>query len=121
MAKDKGMLSAEEKIIQGLKGFADALEKDEDLAKRFTCRKVVLNLEPLPYLPDSVKEVRKTLGLSQALFAKFIGVSASTVQSWERGEREPSLIACRFMDEIMNDPKLFRKRFTDLASPAGAH
>lgn len=121
MTKDKGILSAEEKIIQGLKGFADALERGEDLTKRFTCRKVVLDLEPISYSPDSVREARKTLGLSQALFAKFLGASKSAVQAWEQGDRKPSPIACRFMDEIMNDPQLFRRRFTDLASPAGAH
>ncbi|MBN2291276.1 MAG: helix-turn-helix domain-containing protein [Pirellulales bacterium] len=110
----------EEKIIRGLKGFADALESGEDLAERFTCRKVVLNLEPVSYSPDSVKKTRETLGLSQALFAKFIGASKNAVQAWERGDREPSPIACRFMDEIMNNPQLFRRRFADLATPTGA-
>lgn len=120
MAKDKESLSAEEKIIQGLKDFADALESDDNLTERFTCRKVVLNLEPLSCSPDNVKKARETLGLSQALFAKFIGASRSAVQSWERGDREPSPIACRFMDEIMNNPQLFRRRFADLATPVGA-
>ena len=120
MTKDKGTLSAEEKIIQGLKGFAGALESGEDPTEHFTCRKVVLNLEPLSYSPDNVKKTRKTLGLSQALFAKFIGASRSAVQAWERGDREPSPIACRFMDEITSNPQLFRKRFADLATPVGA-
>ena len=120
MTKDKGTPSAEEKIIQGLKGFADVLESGDDLTERFTCRNVVLNLEPLSYSPGNVKKARETLGLSQALFAKFIGASRSSVQAWERGDREPSPMACRFMDEIMNNPKLFRRRFTDLATPVGA-
>jgi putative transcriptional regulator len=120
MPKTKKTLSAEDKIIQGLRGFADAMENGENLSKRFTCRKVVLDLEPIAYTSDMVKKVRESLGVSQALFAKFIGVSLSSVHAWERGDREPSPMACRFMDEIMNDPKAFQKRFIDLATPVGS-
>lgn len=113
-------LSAEEKIIQGLESFADALESGEDITERFTCRKVVLDLAPISYSPAMVKEARSKLGVSQALFAQFIGASLSSVRAWEQGDREPSQVACRFMDEIVNDPETFRKRFLQLASPAGS-
>lgn len=113
-------LTAEEKIIKGLENFADALESDADLTKRFTCRKVRLNLEPFTYTPAMVKAVRSQLRVSQALFAKFLGASKSLVQAWERGDRDPNPMACRFMDEIAKNPELFRKRFLSLAKPAGA-
>ena len=106
--------TAEERIIDGLERFADALESGDDITERFTCRKVVLNLEPTPYGPKLVKETRRKLGVSQALFAQFIGVSASAVQGWERGERQPQHIACRFMDEIRLDPAYWRERFLQL-------
>ena len=112
--------SAEEKITQGLEQFADALEKGEDVTERFTCRKVVLNLEPAQYGPELVKEARSKLGLSQALFAQFLGVSASSVQAWERGEKTPKDIACRFMDEIRRDPNYWKKRFLEIAEPRTA-
>lgn len=112
-------LTSEEKIIQGLEGFASALESGEDITKKFTCRKVILNLQPVEYTPVMVKKVRKTLGISQTLFAQFLGVSTSAVQKWERNEREVPSVACRFMDEILQDPILFRKRFLALATPAG--
>jgi len=113
-------LSAEEKIIQGLESFADALGSGEDITKRFTCRKVVLDLAPINYSPEMVKKARNTLGVSQALFAQFLGASLSSVKAWEQGDREPSQVACRFMDEIINDPGAFRKRFLQLATPTGS-
>ena len=112
--------SAEEKIIQGLEQFADALEGGEDVTKRFTCRKVVLNLEPTDYSPELTRDTRSKLGLSQALFAQFIGVSASSVQAWEQGEKTPKNIACRFMDEIRRDPAYWKKRFLEMAEPRTA-
>ena len=119
MAGRTNKLSAEEKIIDGLERFADALESGADVTERFTCRKVILNLEPVEYTPDMVKTVRNTLGVSQSLFAQFLGVSTSAVQKWERGERDVPPVAGRFMDEITNAPDRFRKRFLSLATPAG--
>jgi putative transcriptional regulator len=114
MRKTKPTL--ERRLIEGLENFADALEQGVDLTERFTCRKVVLNLIPTPYDPNLVKETRKILGASQVIFAHFLGVSPSIVQKWERGERSPSKMACRFMDEIRHDPALSRQRFRDLIS-----
>ena len=39
--------------------------------------------------PDDVRRIRKDLGLSQSEFALLIGVSASTLQNWEQGRRQP--------------------------------
>lgn len=39
--------------------------------------------------PDDVRRIRKGLGLSQSEFALLIGVSASTLQNWEQGRRQP--------------------------------
>jgi putative transcriptional regulator len=109
--------SAEQRIVQGLERFADALESGEDIATRFTCRKVVLNLEPTEYTPALVKDARVKLGVSQPLFAQFLGVSAGAVQAWERGEKAPKNIACRFMDEIRRNPTYWRERFLEMAEP----
>ena len=112
--------SAEERIVQGLERFADALESGEDIRTRFTCRKIVLNLEPTQYTPALVRDARRKLGMSQALFAQFIGVSVGAVQAWERGEKKPKDIACRFMDEIRRNPAYWRERFLEFAEPKAA-
>jgi putative transcriptional regulator len=37
-----------------------------------------------------VADVRKRAGLSQAEFARLMGVSVRTLQEWEQGRRSPS-------------------------------
>ena len=43
------------RIIEGLREFTEALERNEPIAERFTCRTVVLDLLPMPYDPKAVK------------------------------------------------------------------
>ena len=38
----------------------------------------------------NVATIRETTGLSQAHFAKLLGVSVRTLQDWEQGRRAPS-------------------------------
>jgi putative transcriptional regulator len=109
--------SVEQQIVEGLESFADALERGDDIAERFTCHKVVLDLHPTAYSPELVKKTRQSLGLSQALFARFLGVSLSTVHAWEQGEKPPQPIACRFMDEIRNEPKWWKERLRQSLRP----
>ena len=37
-----------------------------------------------------VVAMRATMGLSQRVFAKLVGVSVKTLQNWEQGRRQPS-------------------------------
>jgi putative transcriptional regulator len=98
------------RIIERLEGFKNALKSGQKISGRFTYRKVVLDLEPTPYGPEQVKQTRELLNASQALFAKFLGVSASTVRAWEHGTNLPSAMACRFLDEIRRDPQHWIER-----------
>jgi putative transcriptional regulator len=98
------------RIIERLEGFRDVLQSGQKLSERFTCRKVILDLEPTQYGPEQVKQTRELLNASQALFAKFLGVSVSTVRSWEHGTNVPSAMARRFLDEIRRDPQHWLRR-----------
>ncbi len=120
MAKNNSGDSLGSKISRRLKGFVDAGESGEDVSKRFTCRTIRLQLEPQQYNPDLVKKTRKLLGASQAIFAQFLGVSASAVQDWEQGEKPPKGSACRLMDEIRRDPEYWLKRLRELSTPVSA-
>lgn len=102
-------------IIDGLQEFADALDSGEPISEKFTCHKMVLNLEPTPYDPELVKATRKVLNVSQSVFARFLGVSTSAVQAWERGENPVTGAAGRLMDEIRENPRYFRKRLMSMA------
>jgi putative transcriptional regulator len=106
-----------ERVIDSLTDFAEALESGEDIPKKFSCRKVVLDLSPTPYSAELVVETRKVLQASQAVFARFLGVATRTVSSWEQGIREPDKLACRFMDEIRNDPEHWKNRLKELIRP----
>ena len=103
--------SVADQIADRLNGFAEALKNGETISKRFTCRRVVLDLNPTPYDPELVRKTRDILKASQAMFAKFLGVKVRTVQGWEQGLSTPSDMACRFMDEIRNNPGYWLKRF----------
>ena len=106
-----------EKIVKRLGAFAETLEKSDSISERFTCRQITLDLQPEPYNPGLVKSTRETLGVSQALFAQFLGVSVKSVSAWERGTKVPQGIACRFMDEIRQDPAYWRTRLRKTARP----
>jgi len=105
------------KILNRLDAFVCAMEKGQALGERFTCRKIELNLIPEKYNPKKVKNTREVLGVSQSLFAQFLGVSPKTVAAWERGAKTPQDIACRFMDEIRHDPNYWRNRLAISARP----
>jgi putative transcriptional regulator len=97
-------------IIERLTDFADVLEKSTDISQRFRLRRVQLDLQPAHYDRKSIKKVRAVLGASQAVFARFLGVSVKTVQAWEQGINTPTEIARRFMDEIRQNPQYWRRR-----------
>ena len=101
------------RIIQGLTEFRDALRSGEKISERFTVRTVELRLEPRAFSDEDVRSVRSKMGLSQAIFAKFLGVSVKTVRSWEQGKRQPSDMACRFLDEISRDPEHWKRRLRE--------
>jgi putative transcriptional regulator len=105
--------SVGKKIIAGLREFTEALEKDEPIPEKFTCRKVTLDLIPEPYDPKAVKATRALLTASQGVFAQFLGISPKTVCAWEQGRIAPSDMACRFMDEIQRNPDYWRKRLRE--------
>ena len=71
--------SVGEQIVKRLGEFAEAVENKERISERFTCRRVVLDLDPKPYDRQLARKTRQILGASQAMFAKFLGVKAKTV------------------------------------------
>lgn len=97
-------------IVRSLKKLNQVIASGGRVTEHFTCTRVILKLEPRDYDPRMVKAVRRSLGVSQTLFAKFLGVSPSSVRSWEQGVNPVPAIACRFMDEIQACPGHWRER-----------
>ena len=56
----------------------------------------------MPMFGDRLKSLRNRKGLSQAEFAKQIGVSKSSVNMYERGEREPNFETLETIADYFN-------------------
>lgn len=97
-------------MVEGLSAFAETLDSGEPVERRFTVRTVRLVLEDRPYEGADVRRVRDSLGASQPLFANFLGVSVKTLRSWEQGLRPVPRIACRYLDDVMAHPSLFKDK-----------
>lgn len=109
MAGKSKLTDIERDLVDGLEEFANDLKGGAPLPDKYTCRRLVLDVEPRAYGPREVVATRKLLKTSQALFAQFLGVSPKTVRSWEQGKK-PSDMARRFMDEIRRNPDYWRGR-----------
>lgn len=58
-----------------------------------------------------VRSLRRSLRMSQALFAATLNVSTRTIQSWEQGLRVPSDAALRLIQVVMMSPQVVRVLF----------
>src|SRR5207302_1260542 len=105
--------SVAERMVQRLQDFTEALESGADISQRFTCRTVTRAAPPTTYHPRLVRETRGLLAASQAVFARFLGVSVQTVRAWEQGVNTPSPLASRFLDEIRHNPAYWRARLRE--------
>ena len=54
---------------------------------------------------SAATEARMKVGLSQAAFAKLLGVSVRTLQEWEQGRREPSGAARTLLRIALRTPE----------------
>ncbi len=98
-----------QEIVDGLRELADTLQAGQPLQSRFTVRTYKI-LAPPQYGGADVRRVRELLTMSQAAFARFVGVDPSTVRSWEQEIRSPSPLACRLLSEIEAEPAHWRRR-----------
>jgi DNA-binding transcriptional regulator YiaG len=73
---------------------------------RFTVRTIEV-IEPSVYSARGIRAVRKSLNVSQALFAQLLGVSPALVRAWELGTRQPAPIARRLLDRVKETPTAF--------------
>lgn len=96
------MGSVYDSIMAGLEeAIEDAKSKDEKLRRR------VVSIIPVKtYGAKEVQEIRKKTGLSQKLFASYMGVSVKTVESWEAGTNHPSGAASRILSMMEMDSDL---------------
>lgn len=119
MARTKNKEPVGQRIIDRLRDFTESLESGEDISERYRSHSVSLDFRPTRYTPRRVRETRNLLGINQAVFARFLGVSPRTLRAWEKGLRKPNDVAARFMDEIRRDPDYWSRRLAEVARQAG--
>jgi len=51
--------------------------------------------------PEDIKELRKSLKLSQEKLAALFGISWNTINRWERGLAKPSPMAMQKLEELI--------------------
>ncbi len=110
--------------LSGLKAKKDALERGERAAARVfklekhpdgTVRRIAVNPETHRRevakawdAKSQVTKARQTLDLTQDAFADMLGVSLSTLRSWEQGKREPSGAARMLIAIAIKHPEVFQ-------------
>ena len=87
-------------IITGLNEAIEDAQSTEKILKRNTVTIVPIK----EYNAAEIQKIRKSTGLSQRLFAGYLGVSKKTVEAWEAGTNQPSGAASRLLSMMeMND------------------
>lgn len=83
-------------------GLEQAIEYEKGNLK---ARKTTLSILPLDtFTPAEIKEIRNGAGLTQSLFAQYMGVSVKTVEAWEAGRNQPDGAARRLLAITRENP-----------------
>ena len=72
---------------------------------RLHARTVTMSVAPIDcYDAKEIRDIRISTGMTQIMFAKFMGVSEKTVEAWESGKNKPAGPACRLLALTKMDP-----------------
>ena len=77
-------------------GLQEAIDYEKGNGKAKT---VTFMIEPVKkYTNEDIKKIRNKAGMTQAVFANYMGVSPKTVEAWELGRTHPTGPAYRLLD-----------------------
>lgn len=98
-----------ERLLIASAGQALAIARGRLAPSKVTVRELTardVEIAPPPaFDAKRVQRVRKSMKLSQAVFAGVLNVSPSLVRAWERGARDPEGAPQRLLQVAENDPK----------------
>ncbi|MGE3297189.1 MAG: helix-turn-helix domain-containing protein [Porticoccaceae bacterium] len=83
-----------EAVSETAKGLHKAGVLDQVTLREFD-RLCLPPVEPLP--PEEIKKIREAAHVSQAVFARLLNTSLSTVQKWEIGQKRPTGTALKLL------------------------
>ena len=92
------MRKTKSSILEAVRNTAKGLNK-AGVIDQVTLREFdQLCLPPVgPLEPDQIKHIRETTRVSQAVFARLLNTSLSTVQKWEVGQKKPTGTALKLL------------------------
>jgi DNA-binding transcriptional regulator YiaG len=100
---------------QKTSGFGQAVLaslRDWERGAPMTVRHVGSIPEPRARRGAEIKRLRtETLGVSQTVFARLLGVSVKLVEAWEAGRNTPAGPVRRLFEFIERDPREFLRRY----------
>lgn len=89
-----------EAVVETAKGLRSAALMDQVTLREFD----PLGLSPIePLKPDQIKQIRETAHVSQAVFARLLNTSLSTVQKWEIGQKKPAGTALKLLHLVQKN------------------
>lgn len=90
-----------------IKGLNEAIDFEQG---NITARVSKCTVNPVPdYDATEIRDLRKSLGMTQLTFAEVTGVSQKTVEAWEAGTNKPNGSARRLLGLIQIDPSILSK------------
>jgi putative transcriptional regulator len=85
-----------------MQGLTEAVDYQQG---KITTRKTKLTIKPVTtFNNEDVKQIRRSTGLSQVMFAGSLGVSPKTVEAWENGRNKPEGTSRRLLEVVRDDP-----------------
>jgi putative transcriptional regulator len=118
-AREQELNDVDREIIGALTDLRDTLRARTPLETKYTVRQVGVVVPPPQLGPEDVRRTREVLGVSQPVFADFLGTSTSTIRSWEQGQKTPSPMARRLLSLIAADPIYWNSQFSAMAEIRG--
>ena len=83
-------------------GLNEAIEFEKG---NLSAKTTKLTIEPVAkFEPSEIKKIRNNTGMTQVVFAKYMGVSVKTVEAWESGRNHPDGAASRLLSITQKDP-----------------
>lgn len=83
-------------------GLNEAIEYEKG---NVNARLSVVSVVPIDkFTAKEIKAIRNNAGMTQNLFAKYMGVSVKTVEAWEAGRYHPEGAACRLLALTKKNP-----------------
>lgn len=84
-------------IHEAAKGLTAAGVMDKQTMREFD----TLCLPPVKqFTKEEIKKIREREKASQAVFASYLNITPSTIQSWEHGEKKPSGPAMKLLNMV---------------------